>query len=175
MMLKRLILVIALFTIMIAQSSCGALKISSEELEVPVLLSRQFGLPIAPGDNIELYEAASTWLGTPHRYGGNSKKGIDCSGFVWVIFKEVYGLSLASSSQGMLSSNCKMIAKTDLQEGDLVFFKTGRRKGRTTNHVGIYLKDGKFVHTSTSNGVVVSSLDDPYYSRTWVAGGRVDL
>ncbi|WP_286076278.1 C40 family peptidase, partial [Parabacteroides goldsteinii] len=60
-----------------------------------------------------------------------------------------------------------------LQEGDLVFFKTGGGKKKTPNHVGIYLKNGKFIHTSTSRGVMVSSLSEPYYTRSWITGGRV--
>lgn len=176
MLVKRLILVCSLLLIVIAQTSCGIRKFSTNEtMEKQVVLSQQFGMPITPNDNLSLYAVASEWLGTPHRYGGGSKRGIDCSGFVSMLYKQVYGFTLSPSSQGMMSSNCELIAKNDLREGDLVFFKTGRRRGRTTNHVGLYLKDGKFVHTSTSNGVVVSSLEDPYYVRTWVAAGRVQL
>lgn len=64
------------------------------------------------------------------------------------------------------------ISKRQLQEGDLVFFHNGRRK-RVANHVGIYLKDGKFVHASTSSGVIVSRLEEPYYRKCWMQGGRV--
>ena len=64
------------------------------------------------------------------------------------------------------------MSKRNLQEGDLVFFHNGRKK-RTATHVGIYLKDNKFIHASTSSGVIVSSLDEAYYRRCWMQGGRV--
>lgn len=77
------------------------------------------------------------------------------------------------SSADMLKYNCKKVSRGKLQEGDLVFFKTGGGKKKTPNHVGIYLKNGKFIHTSTSRGVMVSSLSEPYYTRSWITGGRV--
>ena len=81
---------------------------------------------------------------------------------------------LARSSADMLKYNCKKVSRAKLQEGDLVFFKTGRGGKRgVPNHVGIYLKNGRFIHTSTSSGVMVSSLSEPYYTRTWLTGGRV--
>lgn len=86
---------------------------------------------------------------------------------------EVYGKQLARSSADMLKYNCKKVSRGKLQEGDLVFFKTGGGKKKTPNHVGIYLKNGKFIHTSTSRGVMVSSLSEPYYTRSWITGGRV--
>lgn len=64
------------------------------------------------------------------------------------------------------------MSKRKLQEGDLVFFHDGRRK-KTANHVGIYLKDGKFIHASSSAGVIVSRLEEPYYRKCWMQGGRV--
>ena len=64
------------------------------------------------------------------------------------------------------------ISKNGLRTGDLVFFATSRNKN-TINHVGIYLKDGFFIHASTSNGVIVSHLNEDYYNRTWKKGGRV--
>lgn len=68
--------------------------------------------------------------------------------------------------------NCRKVAKRNLKEGDLVFFHNGRKKRKAT-HVGIYLKDGRFVHASTSRGVIVSRLEEDYYRRCWMQGGRV--
>ena len=83
-------------------------------------------------------------------------------------------LTLIRSLADMLKYNCKKVSRAKLQEGDLVFFKTGRGGKRgVPNHVGIYLKNGRFIHTSTSSGVMVSSLSEPYYTRTWLTGGRV--
>ena len=88
-------------------------------------------------------------------------------------FCGVYGKQLARSSADMLKHNCKKVSRANLKEGDLVFFRTGKGRKKVPNHVGIYLKNGKFIHTSTSNGVIVSSLSEPYYVRTWLTGGRV--
>ena len=85
----------------------------------------------------------------------------------------VCGDCVSRSSADMLKYNCKKVSRGKLQEGDLVFFKTGGGKKKTPNHVGIYLKNGKFIHTSTSRGVMVSSLSEPYYTRSWITGGRV--
>jgi lipoprotein Spr len=73
----------------------------------------------------------------------------------------------------MLKHDCRKISRDELKEGDLVFFRTEGGRKKSPNHSGIYLKNGKFIHTSTSRGVMVSSLREPYYLRTWVAAGRV--
>ncbi len=118
-----------------------------------------------------LYDEVKSWIGVPYKYGGNSKRGVDCSGFIVQVYKKVYGVSLQRSSNLIYEKNCSKIKKDDLKEGDLVFFSTGRSK--KINHVGIYLKNGKFVHASTSRGVIVSGLDEDYYMRTYVSSGRV--
>ena len=139
----------------------------------PKELARRYGVKIGPEDNIFLYNEGARWLGVPHRLGGLTKKGVDCSGFVSIVFREVYGKDLARSSADMLKTNCKKIGRERLQEGDLVFFRTGGSKRKTPSHVGIYLKNGRFIHTSTSGGVMVSSLSEPYYIKSWLTGGRV--
>ncbi len=139
----------------------------------PKELSRLYGVRITPNDNIYLYNAGAHWLGVPHRMGGITKRGIDCSAFVSQIYQEVYGIKLARSASDMLKKNCRKISRAKLKEGDLVFFQTGRGSRRSPNHVGIYLKNGRFIHVSSSRGVIVSRLDEPYYIRTWITGGRV--
>lgn len=137
-------------------------------------LSKQFGLRLTPADNIALYDACSGWLGVKYRNGGNSKKGVDCSGLTSILYKQVYGVSLERSSANILRKNCVKVNRNNLREGDLVFFRTsGSGKSKTPTHVGIYLKNGKFIHASTSKGVIVSSLSEAYYVRTWLTGGRV--
>lgn len=139
----------------------------------PKELSAKLGVHVTEGDYRYLYAEAASWLGTPHRMGGNSRRGVDCSGFVAILYRKVYGKQLSRSSAGMLKYDCRKLSKSKLKEGDLVFFRTGGGKKKEPNHVGIYLKSGKFIHTSTSKGVTVSSLSDPYYVRTWLTGGRV--
>ena len=137
-------------------------------------LSKQFGIRLTQADNISLYDACSQWLGVKHRLGGNTKKGVDCSGFTLNIYRDVYGIALERSSANILRKNCGVINRNNLREGDLVFFRTsGSGNSKIPTHVGIYLKNGKFVHASTSKGVIVSSLSEPYYIRTWITGGRV--
>ena len=137
-------------------------------------LSKQFGIHLTQADNIALYDAGSQWLGVKHKTGGNTKKGVDCSGLTGIIYKQVYGINLERSSANILRKNCGEIKRNNLREGDLVFFKTmGSGNSKTPTHVGIYLKNGKFIHASSSKGVMVSSLSEPYYIRTWITGGRV--
>lgn len=160
----------------LALTSCGSKKqrvALPADFKGPKELSRLYGVRITPNDNIFLYNEGAKWLGVPHRMGGMTKRGVDCSGFVAIVFREVYGKQLARSSADMLKHNCKKVSRANLKEGDLVFFRTGRGKKKVPNHVGIYLKNGKFIHTSTSSGVMVSSLSEPYYIRTWLTGGRV--
>ena len=137
-------------------------------------LSKQFGLRLTPADHIRLYATCSNWLGVRYRYGGTTKKGVDCSGFVSAVNKQAYGLALERTAANMLRKNCTTVKRNNLREGDLVFFKTtasGKRK--TPTHVGIYLKNGRFIHVSSSAGVVVNSLSETYYIRAWLTGGRV--
>lgn len=139
----------------------------------PNELSRLYGVKITADDNIYLYNEGAKWLGVPHRYGGTTRRGVDCSGFVMHIYKEIYGKHLTRSSADMLNINCKKVKKGKLQEGDLVFFYTGKGRRKRADHVGIYLKNGKFIHASASKGVMVSSLSETYYTRHWMTGGRV--
>lgn len=122
-------------------------------------------------DNKALYTELKTWLGVPYRYGGHSRRGTDCSGMVMEVYQAVYGLKLQRNSAKMFERDCREIQKKDLREGDLVFFATGG--GNRISHVGIYLKDGHFVHASSSRGVVVNHLDERYYTRHWRCAGRV--
>ena len=169
---------IRIFILLICLTSCGSKKQQKVALPAdfkgPKELARLYGVRITPEDNIFLYNEGARWLGVRHKLGGSTKRGVDCSGFVSIVYREVYGKQLARSSADMLKYNCKKVGRGKLREGDLVFFKTGRGGKRgVPNHVGIYLKNGRFIHTSTSSGVMVSSLSEPYYTRTWLTGGRV--
>ncbi len=136
-------------------------------------ISKKLGINVTKKDNVTLYSEAASWIGTPYKYGGTSRKGVDCSGFTYLMYKSVYGKTISRQSAEILTKNCKKISKSELREGDLVFFRTDGKNSKTPNHVGIYLKDKKFVHASSSKGVVVSSLDNDYYVRNWITAGRV--
>ncbi len=131
--------------------------------------AQTLGLHLAFDENKDLLRSVTDWLGTPYCYGNNSRKGTDCSGFVTRVFREVYGITLQRSSRSMFSTT-KHIAKSEMQTGDLVFFRRGKGP---IYHVGIYLKNGKFAHSATNGGVMVSSLKQPYYQRNFYAAGRV--
>lgn len=130
------------------------------------------GIDIDMHDNHKLYLNAAQWVGIPYCPGGNSRHGIDCSGLTSNIYNKVYKKQLARTADTQLNQNCRRVSKHQLQEGDLVFFHD-RHSRRKASHVGIYLKNNKFIHASTSRGVIVSSLDETYYKRFWLAGGRV--
>ena len=167
---------LSLLCLLFLLTACGSKKqhiALPADFKGPKELSRLYGVRITPNDNIFLYNEGARWLGTPYRMGGNTKRGVDCSGFVAIVYREVYGKQLSRSSADMLKHNCRRISRAKLQEGDLVFFRTGKGKKNVPSHVGIYLKNGRFIHTSTSKGVIVSSLSEPYYTRTWLTGGRV--
>jgi len=118
-----------------------------------------------------LYEEAVEWLKTPYRRGGMSHKGMDCSGLASTIYQNVFGIKLERRSKDMSRKDVEDIGKEDLKPGDLVFFATKGRKN--INHVGVYLGNDHFVHASIHNGVIISSLDESYYKRAWVKGGRI--
>ncbi|UOQ98066.1 NlpC/P60 family protein [Hymenobacter sp. 5317J-9] len=131
--------------------------------------AQTLGLRLAFDENKDLLRTVTDWIGTPYSYGSNSRKGTDCSGFVTRVFREVYGINLVHSSRAMFSTT-KRVAKAEMETGDLVFFRRGKGP---IYHVGIYLKDGKFAHSATNGGVMVSSLNQPYYHRNFYAAGRV--
>lgn len=118
-----------------------------------------------------LLREANKWIGTAYRYGGNTRSGVDCSGLVSSVFNTALAIKLPRNS-AQQSGYCKNISKNDLVEGDLVFFSTGKSGG--INHVGLYVGGGNMVHSSTSKGVIISSLSESYYQRTYHSSGRVE-
>ena len=124
-------------------------------------------------DNKKLYKELKHWLGTPYAHAGHTcGEGTDCSGMVMEVYQTVYGIQMHRNSAKMLEDNCHIIDLDDLREGDLVFFCTSG-EGRVS-HVGIYLKDNKFVHASSSRGVVVDDLRQNYWASHFHAAGRVN-
>ncbi|EPO5781697.1 TPA: C40 family peptidase [Vibrio harveyi] len=113
--------------------------------------------------NQDLYQFYNEWEGTPYRLGGTKKSGIDCSAFVQKAFVEAYKMSLPRTTRQQSKQGVEM-SWSDAQQGDLVFFKTKR----STYHVGIYLGNKQFMHASTSKGVIISRIDNPYWaSKFW--------
>lgn len=122
-------------------------------------------------DSKSLYYMIDDWMGTPHRMGGLDKGGVDCSGFVSMLYQKVYGKDLPRTSRDM-AEKVKRKYDDQLKEGDLVFFSFG---GRNIDHVGIYLHNGKFVHVSTRKGVIISNLKDAWYSKYFTRCGTPNI
>lgn len=118
--------------------------------------------------NAKMFEFIDDWYGTPYRLGGTTKKGIDCSAFTQFLFAGVYGLSIPRTAREQYGLTSR-ISRTELKEGDLIFFST--RGG--ISHVGVYLQNNKFVHASTSGGVMISDIFDDYWARKFVGVGRM--
>jgi cell wall-associated NlpC family hydrolase len=123
-------------------------------------------------DNKKLYKELKRWLGTPYVYADHTcGEGTDCSGMVMEVYLAVYGIKVHRNSAKMLEQNCVPIDLDDLTEGDLVFFVTSG--DGHVSHVGIYLKDHKFVHASSSRGVAVDDLRQNYYATHFHTAARV--
>ncbi len=117
--------------------------------------------------DLELLDFYSEWEGVEYKLGGDSKNGIDCSGFTQKAFKEKFNMSMPRTTT-MQSQVGKEIDKKELKSGDLVFFRIG-----DINHVGIYLENGMFIHASTKTGVTISELDNSYFSKSYWKAQRV--
>ena len=117
--------------------------------------------------NLPLFNFIDEWYSTKYRYGGTTKKGVDCSSFTNQLINKVYGIVLPRTARQQYAASIP-VSETSLREGDLVFFNTTGG----ISHVGIYLVNRLFVHASSSKGVVISSLDDPYFSKRFVGAGR---
>jgi lipoprotein Spr len=117
--------------------------------------------------NPQLYSFIDDWMGIPHRMGGQTKNGVDCSGFVNLLYIEVYKGNLPRTSRDM-EGIVKRKKPEKLEEGDLVFFSFGKNG---IDHVGVYLHNNKFVHVSTRKGVIISDLTDSWYAKTFVDAG----
>ncbi|MCL6494061.1 MAG: C40 family peptidase [Ignavibacterium sp.] len=110
------------------------------------------------------------YLDTPYKYGGSTLNGIDCSAFTQSVYQDALNINLNRTARDQFTQG-KVISKDELQFGDLVFFNTRRRV--RPGHVGIYIGDGLFAHASTKGGVMISSLDEDYYSKRFMGARRV--
>ncbi len=117
----------------------------------------------------KLYSFINDWYGTPYKYGGCQKSGVDCSCFTDLLYQNVYGHKTARTA-GEIHKECDKINIAAVKEGDLVFFITN---GKSISHVGVYLKSNKFAHASTSKGVIISDLNEAYYKKTFHSAGRL--
>jgi lipoprotein Spr len=131
--------------------------------------AQQLGVEPSQLKSERLYAFINEWEGIPYRYGGTSKTGVDCSGFVGALYREVYSKNLPRTTSE-IGKVAKSVSKSNLSEGDIVIFDINGKKG---SHMGVYLANNKFVHASTSKGVVISDLNNPYYVKAFSRGGKI--
>ena len=118
--------------------------------------------------NLPLLRIIDDWYATRSVYGGTTKRGIDCSALMQEFFASLYGMALPRTAKMQYDAS-RRISRTELKEGDLLFFNTTGG----VSHVGMYLCNNKFVHASSSNGVTISDMFDPYYSARIIGAGRI--
>ena len=165
-------------TVIFLGFSFSQLHAQGKEVNVNIpQLSKTLGFDITEKDSthIELFTTAADWLGVRYKWGGNTRaSGVDCSGFTNVMYDLLYDKKIDRSSSSLSKSVPVRIQDPNkLKPGDMVFFATSKRHQKI-NHVGIYLKDGYFVHASSAKGkVLVSTLLDGFYKKAWRMGGRI--
>ena len=145
-------------------------KADALQLKYAILLN----ISVEELTNIFLLQKIEEWWGTRYCYGGSTKNCTDCSAFTQAMMQDVYKTKLPRTAQEQYDVSDK-IDENDLHEGDLVFFHgTQGRRGPYISHVGIYLTNKKFVHASSGgSGVTINDLNDDYYRKHFVGGGRV--
>ncbi|KFZ36282.1 hypothetical protein HR45_17415 [Shewanella mangrovi] len=122
--------------------------------------------PLLPVKTLTAFE--QQWRGVPYRFGGNSKRGIDCSAFVQLTYQQLANIRLPRTTEAQANQGFK-VPLTAVTSGDLLFFKTGW----SSRHVGIYLSQNNFMHASTSEGVTISSLNTPYWREAFWQARRL--
>lgn len=129
--------------------------------------ARLLNMQVEALNNISLLSFIDEWWNTRYRFGGTSKKGIDCSAFTGLLMNYVYAVKLPRTAKQQYAAS-KKVKKNDMLEGDMVFFNT--RGG--ISHVGVYLGDGYFVHAGSSNGVTINNLEESYFNNRFIGARR---
>lgn len=144
-------------------------KVDDTTVELQNKYAELLKVDVSAVQNIKMYQFIDEWVGVNYKYGGTSKSGVDCSGFCNVLYNTVYNKTLPRTSSE-IARDLKKVPKGSLSEGDIVVFDI---EGKRNSHVGIYLANNKFVHASTSSGVIISSLEHPYYQKAYSKGGKI--
>ncbi len=120
----------------------------------------------------EIVEYGKQFIGTPYVWGGNDlKKGVDCSGLTKEVY-ETFDINITRLAATQVRDG-KIVDKEELRPGDLVFFDTTGKNMGNISHVGIYVGNNTFLHADGTNGVMLSRLDSPYYTRNYVTSSRI--
>ncbi len=123
----------------------------------------------APLNKQKMMDVILTYLGTPYKYGGETKDGIDCSAFTSQVYSKSVNITLPRSTDAQINKGTP-VSFEELRFGDLLFFNT---TGRNPSHVGIYIGDGLFAHASEAFGVTISSLESLYYKKHYTEARRI--
>lgn len=162
------------FGIIILAVSVLLTSCSSTRKQPPVVYSKTRRVVKTPDhlhvNSIEqsILDQYQRWKGTSHRMGGTSSKGVDCSGFVMVVYRDAFNINLPRTTRAQVQEG-KSVSLNELQPGDLVFFKPPDYP----RHVGIYLNRSKFVHASKSKGVIISKIDEYYWGKYFWKAKRI--
>ncbi|HHC80846.1 MAG TPA: hypothetical protein ENK46_13250 [Flavobacteriia bacterium] len=148
----KLKLVSSIFIISILISSCGVSRKAASASSVKLKLEKQY----------------QQYKGTPYKYGGTDRRGFDCSGFTQLVYRNAFRIELPRTTEAMAKTG-KKVSKHTLRPGDLVFFRPSRKY----RHVGIFMGNGIFMHSSTSNGIIKSKLSNPYWKKKYKFAKRI--
>lgn len=122
-----------------------------------------------------LIERINDWMGTPYRYAGHSRNGIDCSNFTSAITEEVLGIKVTCGSKAQCQLFTRIDGMENLQFGDFVYFTGRNKRSKSIGHAGIYIGNGLFAHSSTGRGVIYSQLSEGYYTMRFRFGTRITV
>ncbi|GGN93843.1 C40 family peptidase [Saccharibacillus kuerlensis] len=122
--------------------------------------------PVSAGESLS--ESVNEYVGVPYKWGGTTKNGMDCSGFILAVFDH-FNIDLPRVSRDQAKTGTP-VARENLRPGDLVFFNTS---GKGISHVGIYVENNKFAHASSSKGVTLSRMDQGYFATRYVTARRI--
>ena len=136
--------------------------------ELQIKYAMMINVDLESLNNLSLLSFIDDWFGTRYKYGGSTKRGIDCSALTGSLLMAVYGFAIPRTARQQYDASEK-IKREDLKEGDLVFFNTTGG----VSHVGLYLDNDYFVHASSSQGVTITSLNDPYFAKRFIGAGRI--
>lgn len=163
--------VIAIYSCKSKKNAISSSKNKSEKSSSRIINQYADLMDVSPKSikNKKLYEFIEEWKGTKYEFGGLNKRGIDCSGLVYLAYRDVWGKQIPRNTSQQLEI-IKRKYEGQFKEGDLVFFDYD---GKKFSHVGIYLQNGFFFHASTKKGVMIAKLKDPYIYKYFSRGGSI--
>ena len=141
-----------ILTFMFLLTGCNSTKVAKQQETVEQKLTNQY----------------NQYKGTKYKYGGTDKRGFDCSGFTQKVYENAFQIKLPRTTKE-ISEVGKKVSKKKLKPGDLVFFRPSRKY----KHVGIYMGDDFFIHSSTSKGVIKSDLNNVYWDKKYRYAKRI--